>query len=162
MTDPGSLQNLNDIVVPAPVGFWPPAPGWYAVIAVLLVLATWAGFRLLRGWRQNAYRREALAELDRIRKRGEKSAYLLPELLKRTALSAWPRAEVADLNGRAWHAFLDQTGATQDFGAGAGQSLDKLSYARRGAPGPSAAEFEQVLRVSEAWIRRHRREEAGP
>ena len=47
MNDPGSLQNLNDIVMPAPVGLWPPAPGWYVVFAVGLALAVLAGFRAL-------------------------------------------------------------------------------------------------------------------
>ena len=162
MNDPGSLQNLNDIVMPAPVGLWPPAPGWYVVIAVVLALAVLAGFRALKARRQNAYRREALAELDRIREWGEASAHLVPELLKRTALSAWPRDEVADLNSSAWHAFLDQTGSTEDFGSGAGRALDELSYAGRGAPRPSTAEYEQLCRAAEAWIRQHRREEAGP
>ena len=36
MNDPGSLQNLNDIALPAPPGLWPPAPGWYVVLAALL------------------------------------------------------------------------------------------------------------------------------
>ena len=35
MNDPGSLQNLNDIVVPGPVAWWPLAPGWYLLLAVL-------------------------------------------------------------------------------------------------------------------------------
>ena len=34
MNDAGSLQNLNDIVVPEPVAWWPPAPGWYEVKAL--------------------------------------------------------------------------------------------------------------------------------
>ena len=160
MNDPGSLQQLNDIVMPGPVGVWPPAPGWYAVIAVVLALVLWAGFRALKARRRDAYRREAMAELDRIRAQGHGAAHLVPELLKRTALSAWPREEVADLNGSAWHAFLDQTGATQDFGSGMGSALDKLSYAGRDAPGLPAAEYEQVCRVAEAWIRRHQRDEA--
>ena len=161
MNDPGSLQQLNDIVMPGPVGVWPPAPGWYAVIAVVLALVLWAGFRALKARRRDAYRREAMAELDRIRAQGQGAAHLVPELLKRTALSAWPREEVADLNGPAWHAFLDQTGATQDFASGMGRVLDKLSYAGRGSPGPSDAEFEQLCRAAGAWIEKHRCEEAA-
>lgn len=161
MNDPGSLQNLNDIVMPGPVAWWPPAPGWYAVIAVVLVLAIWAGFRALKARRRNAYRREAIADLDRIRAQGQGAAHLVPELLKRTALSAWPREEVADLNGSAWHAFLDQTGATDVFASGMGEVLDQLSYAGRGSPGPSEAEFEQLCKSAAAWIQKHRCEEAA-
>ena len=60
MSDPGSLQNLNDIVLPDAVAWWPPAPGWYAVLAVLLALLLWLSFRALRAWRRNIYRRQAL------------------------------------------------------------------------------------------------------
>ena len=39
--DPASLQNLNDIVALGPVPWWPPAPGWYFVIAVVTGLLLW-------------------------------------------------------------------------------------------------------------------------
>ena len=66
MGDPGSLQNLNDIVAPAPVAWWPLAPGWYALAGILLLALFWLGFRRLRSWQQNRYRREALRALAQI------------------------------------------------------------------------------------------------
>ena len=44
MNDPGSLQNLNDIVVPGPVAWWPPAPGWYVLAAFALAGLAWLGW----------------------------------------------------------------------------------------------------------------------
>jgi hypothetical protein len=159
MNDPGSLQNLNDIVLPAPVEWWPLAPGWYVVFVVLACIFCWILFRRLKAWRRNTYRREALRELSEICSQGSIAARRLPGLLKRTALSAWPREQVAELSGAPWHDFLDRTGDTADFGTGMGKVLDRLSYAGSGEPTLSGAEFEQACEATEAWIRRHRQED---
>ena len=47
--DPSSLDNLFDIVVPPPVSWWPPAPGWYVVGGLAIALAVWAA---RRGWQR--------------------------------------------------------------------------------------------------------------
>ena len=49
MGDPGSLQNLNDIVAPAPVAWWPPAPGWWMLAALLATLLLPLEFAVLAG-----------------------------------------------------------------------------------------------------------------
>ena len=48
MSDPGSLQNLHDIVVPGPAAWWPPAPGWYVLAAVALSVGEWCLYQ--RRW----------------------------------------------------------------------------------------------------------------
>lgn len=155
MNDPGSLQNLNDIVLPEAVALWPPAPGWYVVIAVLLVLLTWGLFRVLKAWRKDTYRREAKRELASILAGGEASAAQIPPLLKRAALAAWPRQDVAGLNGPAWHAFLDRTAATDRFCAGAGDVLDRLSYGASGGYTASEADIETLGAAAEHWLKHH-------
>ncbi len=67
--DPASLQNLNDIVLPATVGWWPLAPGWYILFASLLIALAWSGYRLLHRWKNNRYRRAALRELQLLKER---------------------------------------------------------------------------------------------
>lgn len=157
MSDPASLQNLHDIVVPAPVAWWPPAPGWYVLAALgaatLLVLA-WRGWK---SWRRNRYRRQALRELTRIRK-GETGAELrqVPELLKRAALSAWPRESVASLVGPDWHRFLDETGGTDCFQFRMGPMLDRLAYAGDARETPPASESDAVLAAARDWLKQHR------
>ena len=103
--DPASLENLRDIVVPPPVPWWPPAPGWWIVFAMLLVTVAVFGFRAWRSWHANAYRRQALREL-----RGVTSVAKIAEILKRTALGAYPRTDVASLSGTAWCQWLEETG----------------------------------------------------
>lgn len=155
MDDPGSLQNLNDIVMPAAVPWWPPAPGWYVLAMIVLLLVSWLGLRAIRHWNGNRYRREALRELQRIRS-ATQAAPELPVLLKRTALSAWPRTEVAALSSADWHRFLDQSASMARFCSGQGETLDRLSYAASGRHGLSEADLNAVFEAAETWLRKHR------
>lgn len=160
MNDPGSLQNLNDIVAPPPVGWWPPAAGWFVLAGLLLLALLWLGFRTLRHRQRNRYRREALQMLARYREADEAASLKkVPELLKRTALSAWPRDEVAPLSGEAWHQFLDSTAGMRRFADGAGRVLDCLAY--RDAAALSSAEVRELFEAAEQWLHRHRAPEAG-
>ena len=58
------VEGLKDIVLAPPVGFFPPAPGWYVLALLLLGLAVWAVLRYRRHRAANLYRRQALAELE--------------------------------------------------------------------------------------------------
>ena len=156
VNDPGSLQNLNDIVVPATVPAWPPAPGVYLLLLVALVIVAWLAVRWIQRWQRNRYRREALRELARVRGSAD-AATNLPRLLKRAALSAWPRERIAALNGEAWHRFLDQSAGMSRFCDGAGEILDRLAY---GGAACTEPEMRLVLDAAETWLRRHRAEAA--
>jgi hypothetical protein len=104
--DPASLENLRDIAVPPSVPWWPPAPGWWGVFALLAAVAMLVLLRAFWKWRAAAYRRAAIREL-----RSATSVVEIAEILKRTALCAYPREDIAALSGRAWCQWLGQTGA---------------------------------------------------
>ncbi len=151
--DPASLSRLHDIVVPDPVPFWPPAPGWYAVLAVLaaaLVLLLW---RRVRRWRRDAYRREAVAALELVARSGDWVG--MAEVMKRTALAVFPRASVASLSGEAWLMFLDRTGNTTAFTGGPGRCLTTLTYDPRAAETVTAGDARGALDVCTSWVRGH-------
>src|SRR5262249_7757285 len=61
MSDQADLSQLADIVVPASVAWWPPAPGWWVVAEALLIVAAIAIHQAVVRYRRNAYRRVALA-----------------------------------------------------------------------------------------------------
>lgn len=103
-----SLDRLQDIVEAPSVGWWPPAPGWWVVAAGALVVVGIAGMRAWQSWQANAYRRAALQELDTAT-----TVAAVAGILKRTALAAWPRANVASLSGAAWCAWLRQTASAE-------------------------------------------------
>jgi hypothetical protein len=111
---------LHPMQLPAPVGWWPMAPGWWLLIIVSVI-----GIVGLVLWLRRRYadpRRYALAELEQIKQRyqdAEGTSAVVAScniLLKRTALTLFPRHNVAALSGDAWLAFLMQNskGCQQD------------------------------------------------
>jgi len=157
--DPTSLDRLHDIVAPAPVPLWPPAPGWLLLLAILSVLIVVALVRGFAHRQRNRYRSEALSHLHRLERAahgGGRTDEVLPglaELLKRVAVTAYPREQVAGLTGAEWFAFLDRTGRTR-FGAGLGQALEQSNYGVRDA-GWEAAMVRELTAEVRHWIRRH-------
>jgi hypothetical protein len=78
----------------------------------------------------------------------------LAELLKRVALVAYPRLQVASLSGIEWLRFLDETVGTTDFSVGPGQQLVRIYDRAISAPSP------ELLQLARHWIRQHRRDAA--
>ena len=152
--EPGSLENLHDLVMPVPVSWWPPAPGWVIVSAVLVMVLGWWLIHAIQHWQSNSYRREALVLLEKI----DGSEAELPTLIKRVALSAYPRERVASLTGEQWLAFLDQTGHTDVFTMGAGRWLARLAYEPQLTASLSTTELNGLRTAVRDWILRHQPE----
>jgi hypothetical protein len=154
---PPPLEGLKDVVLPAPVPWWPPAPGWYVVAALLLVAAAWIAWLVVRRHRRNAYRREALREIDALAASSDVAP--IPELLRRVALCAAPGARVSVVApvGDAWLRLLDRMGGDHAFTRGPGRLLPDIAYG-------SAASIEAIPRAEKTalfaacrrWIARHR------
>jgi len=160
-TDATSLDRLHDIIAPGPVPWWPPTPGWYWMIAfVIIVLLT----VLIKGfirWQHNRYRREALAELARQEAALENAELRSPallalaELLKCTALTAFRREQVATLTGAKWFAFLDHTARGLKFSDGLGSMLENAVYDPRAAGALDEQKLHALVRAIHRWIKRH-------
>ncbi|MCO8120770.1 DUF4381 domain-containing protein [Stieleria sp. TO1_6] len=167
-TDATSLDKLHDIIVPAPVPWWPPAPGWYWVLGFTLVALLALLLRWLIHWQQNRYRREALAVLseqvsllaksDQSTDRRAASLLTLAELLKRTAVTAFPRDRVATLTGRQWFEFLDQTGRGTSFVGGAGARLEDAVYRPQTANDLTTDQLHELTEMIRRWIDTHQTE----
>jgi len=153
MSDPSDLSNLRDIVVPPDVSLWPPALGWWIVGAGLLASAAVLAAMVALRHRRDAYRRAALVELANIEplSPGE-AAQRITAVLKRAALVAYPRTEVAELSGEAWLGFLDRTGHTQAFTRGPAQVLPSLAYGGSG----EMLDLPAIVSAARAWVRQHR------
>jgi hypothetical protein len=153
-----ALRSLKDIVVPAPVSWMPQTWGWL-IVALLLLFAIllWCALAYRR-WRKNAYRREALKHLEEIevavRDAGKRARALndLGELVKRTALAAWPREDVAATSGSAWAAFLVAHGDMTNS-EGFHRFFDDLEY-QAGTP-VSTEVADGLVRDARRWIEGH-------
>lgn len=158
--DADPLAGLRDIQVPDPVPFWPPAPGWWLVLASLLIVGLFIFVYHRR--RRGDPRRAALAELKRIeiahRNSDDTNALVadLSTLLRRYALARFPAEDVAGLTGKAWLNFLDRTGGAGAFTKGPGRALTTAPY----RPG-EALEAGPLLALVENWVRRSAPSKAG-
>ena len=54
-----ALEQLRDIHLPQAVHWWPPAPGWWIVAALLLALTIWLGRYLRARYRRQYFRGES-------------------------------------------------------------------------------------------------------
>lgn len=153
-SDPSDLANLRDIVLPPPVSYWPPAPGWWVLAALAAALLALLVARRIIRHRHDAYRRAALRELAALpAPLDARGAQALSAILKRAALVAFPRTEVAGLTGAAWLRFLDKTGRMQAFESGLAAPLPQIAL---GASVP--ADDGAIRHAARDWIRRHRAE----
>jgi hypothetical protein len=161
--DPASLERLHDLVLPPPVSPWPATSGWL-LLAFALAVATVGLLRLLALRRRaRAYRVEALAELEQLAAEtvapvGDARAAALarlPDLVKRTALAAWPRERVASLTGAPWLTFLAETSGDERWRSPTGEALVALAYDPRAPAELDEATTAELLQLSRDWIRRH-------
>lgn len=147
METSGSLQDLNPIVFPEPVGLLPLAPGWQLLLTVAAAFMIWLAWKRWLKWRANVYRREALRELEQI-----SHPRAIPDLLKRAALSAYRRQDIAALTGAEWHRFLDRSAGMEQFGKDCGRWLDQAAY---GDPSLTTRQFTALREATRTWLARH-------
>jgi hypothetical protein len=146
------LANLQPLRDPALISWWPLAPGWWILIALLIVVLCGAGWLLYRRWQGNAYRRQALRQLHELKDadlNGHAHAAQINALLKSVAIQAYDSRQVASASGSDWRTFLN-TSASSDtlFGA----ELDRALYAKD----ESQFDLQQLHRAATAWISSHK------
>ena len=160
---PELLAELRDIHLPPDPLWWPPAPGWWlaAVFAVLVLIGL--GVALRRHAVRTRPRRRALELLhdiaadiatdvatDTRHDRPHPGLQRLSRLLRRVALQAFPREQVAGLSGDRWLQFLDRSGGTDQFTSGSGQPLATGPYRPVGS-----VDLTALVGLSDRWIRRN-------
>ena len=132
---------LADIQEPVLNTFWPPAPGWW-LLAVLVIVLLAYGFRFFwRRWQKALPLRQAKAEL-RLINQPQQSAEL-NELLKRLVLCYSPGHQVLSAPVKQWQDFLQQQLPQQAL-----PDLQSLLYKSE----PSEADFSAYLQFVSKWL----------
>ena len=158
--DKALLSQLRDVHMPAPIGWWPLAPGWYAVALLLLILCWLGGMTIRRHARQTKAKRQALHLLRLFAKQHQKNPQSaracarISELLRRVAMLYYPRAEVAHLKQQAWLEFLTRTAKNIDFQQFSHELLE-LPYQQQ-APQAEPYALEPLFAAAERWVRQRR------
>lgn len=152
------LAQLQDIHLPAAVGFWPPAIGWWILLILIIAIISTVIFLLNRKRSRNAYRTLALTEIKTINHNlsdSQHAEYLqaISILLRRTALSGFGSLFNASLKGEAWLEWLDAqcTKTNGGFAKGTGRALLIGPYQKN-------PEFDRpaLQKLVELWIAEHR------
>lgn len=148
---------LRDIHLPAEIGWWPLAPGWWLLAALLLASLVYLVYRLWRGWKRAAARRAALAEFRELRSKfdedGNAAEFVtaVSTLLRRAMLSCERRQAVAGVVGDAWLALLDRGLNQPGFVSGIGRCLADLPY--RAQPALQPAEMDELSNLVQRRLR---------
>jgi hypothetical protein len=150
---PQLLELMHERVVPEPIPWMPQTGGWWILAAwlgaIILILAVYA----YRKWAANAYRREALQALKDLAAHAQAdpthTATQIAILVKRTALAAYPRQQVAPLYGDQWAEFLREAARDDPV---IDQAADELARAAYRADVDGAA----LVAPARRWIRVHR------
>lgn len=135
---PDPLQQLRDIHVPEPPGWWPPAPGWWLLAMLALVALAWLILKARAARRRRLPIRRArrlYGDLYGRYRRGEISAraYLhhSNELLKRVLIHGVGDDRARRASGRAWLELLDRHLREPAFTQGPGQLLGDARFRPR-------------------------------
>lgn len=157
-TSSSPLEQLADIHLPDRVSWWPLAPGWWILLALICMTA--AGVWLWRRHKaQNFYRTIAQHQLAGIyadlQQTQNAAAYLqaLSLLLRRTALTAHPHSFNAAIKGKDWLQWLDDTcpALSKKFSGDIGQPLLRSAYEKN-----PQLDISELHQLSSEWIKLHR------
>ena len=145
-------EELRDIHLPDPVSWWPPAPGWYGLFILVIILIVLAWYMIKRR-RYPAIKKLAQLELQKIEQafnQHQNTQQLCSDvsiLLRRVAMSYDARDKQAGITGKEWLAHLNNLCGQTLFDD---QLADYLLY----APYKPHSELpaEKLIMTSRQWI----------
>jgi hypothetical protein len=107
-----SLDELNNtsigkLMEPEAISYSFNTPGWYIVAAGLLLIAFIIVFIQIRNYQLNAYRRQAIRQINALSTNSNHLVvYEINKLIKTTAICLYGRLRVGALHGTEWFNFL--------------------------------------------------------
>lgn len=158
------LSQLADIHLPDPVSFWPLAPGWWIVIALVLLGLCYLAFISVRKFILNRRLQTAQRELEKAlhtyhdsiknndsdqNQAGLDYLYSVNTVLNRVALYTNPKhsRDIAKLTGKPWLDYLDQSYGGTEFQDGPGKVLAEGQYRPI-----FKGEIESLYILAQNWI----------
>ncbi len=125
---------LRDIHIPEAISWWPPALGWW-LLAGLLPLCLYLIYKLYKHLTRKTALQAAKQYLQIIQQDNKlndlQKITALSDLLRRVAVSIYPREKVASLTGQAWLEFLDTNLDNPQFNSATGRLLVEAPYRQK-------------------------------
>ncbi len=152
------LAQLDDIRGLDYISWWPLAPGWWAVLGLMVLAlivagaAYWRRRAYYRSWKGDAWRAFTALEPQLANGNAQDVAAALSVLIRRVAMQCFSRAECAGLEGRDWLRWL----TTKDPGgfdwAGRGSLLIEAPYAPPGR-NVSPESLKILIAAAKRWVK---------
>ena len=152
MNESAKNSALGLLIEPDPIGYSFNTPGWYIVMGIILLAMVVFAIYQYRKYLKNAYRRNALVQIENMAKRNEAGlAFEINRMLKILAIQLFGRERVAALCGKEWFVFLHSTMKSEeepDFDAFA-QAIYNSDYVL------SDTQKTQLIDFSTSWVKKH-------
>lgn len=150
--------GLEDIITPAGVSYWPPAPGWW-LLALAVAAITALGICGMRRYRRQwGYRNQGLRLLRQCYRQwqqhhnDDRACRELLSILKRVAITACPQEQtIANRHGKAWLDFLNAQTKTPVFGSNEANAIIVDQYKK-----DPDINITALYQGCQRWIRQHR------
>jgi hypothetical protein len=150
---PQLMELMQGLSEPDPVSWMPETPGWWILLAWFAAALVVCVRHIALRRRASLYRRRAEKALGAIAANAvadpTAAAISISTLLKHTALTAYPRVEVASLHGDAWARFLCESSNNDPAVVKAAGLFAHAAY-RPDADG------NELVAPARRWIRVHR------
>jgi hypothetical protein len=156
MNGPNPLDSLKDIHLPQAVSAWPPAPGWWILTILSVIALSWIVLKVWKNYQHKHLFRVSNATLIKLHEAylEHKNSHLLIQqyslLLRRIALSKFPRQQVASLTGQTWLNFLDETSQSDLFNSDIGALLINAPYQK---PSKVTFDIDALTDAVKSWIK---------
>lgn len=127
------LDALKDIHAAPNPGFWPLAPGWWVLAALLIVVVTLSSIHILRWHRRRQLQQKVMNEFKNVLSQFEMDADTvtlasqLSLLIKRLMLARGER-QALGLSGEKFLNYLDEVSEGAPFSEGVGRALLDAPY----------------------------------
>jgi hypothetical protein len=156
------LAQLADIHLPEPISYWPPAPGWWLLVLLVIILMSWLAVKAWHAHRLRQICAHALHELDtayhhylqaespdRDQQNAARLLFLneFNAVLRRVSLWHFPNSGVASLGGAAWVDFIREKGESSLLTDEIADALAQGRFMTR-----CDVNTEQLYRFGESWI----------
>ncbi len=152
--DPNTLlEQLKDIHAPTDITWWPLAPGWWLLAAIILITVIICVHKIFKWRKQTAWRRMALKHLSKLWRNESQldNAAMIIEintLLKRSLASKFSADDYLSQTGNAWSTTLNDHARPSSLSAKDITTLCDGAY----QPNPEALEADIFKRI-EIWIK---------
>lgn len=147
-------QDINTVIEPVRVSYWPLQPGWYLLMAIVLILLLLMVWKRYKRRLKDAYKREAIKSIQSLSNDND-FFFQLNQIIKAVAIKSYGREKVASLAGKEWITFLQKSKEGVISSSNVLKSLESQQYLKRENQTENS-DIDMYKLESIKWIKKHK------